>query len=252
MPAGTTTRPMWRPALLTLCIAYPRSAPADNIADNEAGDTAAARTADNAPTATADSAPARAPDNAPARAADSTAVDAPLLGDDTWQYRSSSHVVIEGGLVVGFPAALPTGLATGVGAGITAGKTLLWGARASWATATESSLPWTVTHSDLRLRITGGVQATPGRGTIGVRLGVGGTLVHETRMRNQGMRAGLTGSELETSAFAMLPAADLDAVIALHIAGPWLLVTSGGPSIDFHDGKLHGGWNAELGVAWQP
>jgi len=198
---------MWRPALLALCVAYPRSAPAD---------------------------------------------DGALLSDDTWQYRSSSHVVVDGGLVVGFPAALPTGLATGVGAGVTTGKMLTLGARASWTTATESSLPWTVTHSDLRLRITGGVQAAPGRGTIGLRLGLGGTLVHETRLRNQGMRAGLTGSELETSALAMLPAADFDAVIALHIAGPWLLVTSGGPSLDIHDGKLHGGWSAELGVAWQP
>ena len=104
----------------------------------------------------------------------------------------------------------------------------------------------------VRVQVTGGVQTSPGRGTLGLRLGLGGTLVHETRDRNQGMRAGLTGSELETSAFALLPAADLDAVVALHIAGPWLLMTSGGPSLDVHDGKLHAGWSAELGVAWQP
>jgi hypothetical protein len=178
--------------------------------------------------------------------------DGTLLGDDTWSYRSSGRVAVDGGLVVGFPAALPTGLSTGAGAGVTVGQTLAWGARASWVTATESSLPWTVTHSDLRLRVTGGVQAAPGRGTIGLRLGLGGTLVHETRVRNQGMRAGLTGNELETSAFALLPAADLDAVVALHIAGPWLVMTSGGPSLDLHDGKLHTGWSAELGIAWQP
>lgn len=182
----------------------------------------------------------------------SWADDGTLFSDDTWSYRSSGHVAVDGGLVVGFPAALPTGLSTGAGAGVTVGDTLTWGARASWGTATESSLPWTVTQSDLRLRVTGGVQAAPGRGTIGLRLGLGGTLVHETRIRNQGMRAGLTGSALESSAFAMLPAADLDAVVALHIAGPWLLMTSGGPSFDIHDGKLHAGWSAELGVAWQP
>jgi hypothetical protein len=159
---------------------------------------------------------------------------------------------VEAGLVLGFPTALPTGMSTGVGAGVTVGEALTWGARASWATATESSLPWTVTHRDMKLRITGGVQARPGRGVIGLRLGVGGTLVHENRVRNQGMRAGLMGSELENSALAMLPAADLDAVVALHIAGPWLLVTSGGPSFDLRDGKLRGGWSAELGVAWQP
>lgn len=182
----------------------------------------------------------------------SAADDGTLLSDDTWRYRSTGDVAVDGGLVVGFPAALPTGLATGAGAGVTVGRTLAVGARAAWVTATESSLPWTVTHSDLRLRITGAVQATPGRATIGLRLGLGGTLVHETRVRNQGMRAGLMGSDLQTSAFAMLPAADLDAVVALHIAGPWLLVTSGGPSIDRVDGRFHGGWTAELGVAWQP
>ncbi|HEX7837712.1 MAG TPA: hypothetical protein VF469_09630 [Kofleriaceae bacterium] len=178
--------------------------------------------------------------------------DGTLLTDDTWHYRSTRDVAVDGGLVVGFPAALPTGLATGVGAGVTAGRMVAVGARAAWVTATESSLPWTVTHSDLHLRVTGALQASPGRGILGLRLGLGGTLVHETRVRNQGMRAGLTGSDLETSAFAMVPAVDLDAVVALHIAGPWLLVTSGGPSIDRVDGKLHGGWTAELGVAWQP
>lgn len=175
-----------------------------------------------------------------------------LLTDDTWRYRSTGDLAVDGGLVLGFPAALPTGLAKGIGAGVTTGHTLAWGARAAWVTATESSLPWMVTHSDLRLRVTGALQKAAGRGTIGLRLGVGGTLVHESRVRNQGMRAGLSGSDLETSSFAMLPAADLDAVIALHVAGPWLLVTSGGPSVDVLDGKLHAGWSAQLGVAWQP
>jgi hypothetical protein len=175
-----------------------------------------------------------------------------LLGDDTWRYRSEGHLAIDGGLVVGFPAALTTGLARGVGAGVTSGRTLAWGARAAWVTATESSLAWRVTHGDLRLRITGALQKSAGRGTIGLRLGLGGTLVRESRVRNQGMRAGLMGSELETHATMMLPAADLDAVVALHVAGPWLLVSSGGPSLDIIDGKLHGGWSAQLGVAWQP
>jgi hypothetical protein len=175
-----------------------------------------------------------------------------LLTDDTWRYHSSGDVAVDGGLVVGFPAALTTGLARGAGVGITMGRWLAWGARVSWVTATESSLPWTVTHSDLRLRITGGLQKSAGRGTIGLRLGLGGTLVHESRVRNQGMRAGLTGSDLENQAYMMLPAADLDVVVALHVAGPWLLVTSGGPSVDRFGGKLHGGWSAQLGVAWQP
>jgi hypothetical protein len=182
----------------------------------------------------------------------SHADDGALLTDDTWRYQAAGELAVDGGLVLGFPAALPTGLAKGIGAGVTVGRQLAWGARASWITATESSLPWTVTHSDLRLRITGALQKAAGRGTIGLRLGLGGTLVHESRVRNQGMRAGLTGSDLESSAFTMLPAADLDAVVALHVAGPWLLMMSGGPSVDLFDSKLHAGWSAQLGVAWQP
>jgi len=182
----------------------------------------------------------------------SRADDAALLTDDTWRYRSAGDLVVDGGLVLGFPAALPTGLAKGVGAGVMTGRQLAWGARASWVTATESSLPWTVTHSDLRLRVAGALQTAAGRGTLGLRLGLGGTLVHESRVRNQGMRAGLTGSDLESSAFSMLPAADLDAVVALHVAGPWLLMMSGGPTVDVFESKLHAGWSAQLGVAWQP
>src|SRR5262249_32252700 len=119
---------------------------------------------------------------------------AALLSDDTWRYHSAGDLAIDGGLIVGFPAALPTGLATGAEVGVTSGSQLAWGARAAWLTATEYSLPWTVTHSDVRLRVTGALQTSAGRGTFGLRLGLGGTLVHESRVRNQGMRAGLTGS----------------------------------------------------------
>jgi hypothetical protein len=178
--------------------------------------------------------------------------DGALLTEDTWRYRADGDVALDGGLVIGFPAALPTGLAKGVGVGVTSGRTWTWGARAAWVTATESSLPWTVTQSDLRMRITGGVQHAAGRGVLGLRLGLGGTMVHESRVRNQGMRAGLTGSALETSTFSLLPAADLDVVIHVHVAGSWLMVLSGGPSVDVLHSSLHGGWSTELGVAWQP
>jgi hypothetical protein len=177
-----------------------------------------------------------------------------LLTDDTWRYQSTGALALDAGLVVAFPAALPTGMSVGAGAGVALSPApwLAWGARASWVTATESSLPWTVTQSDLRLRVTSAVQKAAGRGTLALRLGLGGTVVHESRVRNQGMRAGLSGSDLETSSLAALPAADLDAVIALHVAGPWLLVMSGGPSVDVLEHRLHGGWSAQLGVAWQP
>jgi hypothetical protein len=174
------------------------------------------------------------------------------LPDDSWPVRSTGPLAIDGGLVVGAPAALPTGLSTGVGAGVLYGRTLAFGARASWTGATESSTVWTVSHTDLRLRATGALQHAVGRGTLGLRLGLGATVVHESRDRNQGMRAMLTGSDLMTTAWAALPAADLEAVVTVHIAGPWLLAVAGGPSLAISDGGAHAGWTAGLGVGWQP
>jgi hypothetical protein len=175
------------------------------------------------------------------------------LTDSTWDYASRGRLAIDAGLAIGFPAALPTGLGMGVGAGIThAAAGVTWGARAAWLTTSESSLTWTVSHDDLQLRLTGGLAQRAGRGAFGLRLGLGGTLVHESRVRNQGMRAGLPATELESSTFTLLPAADFDAVITLHVAGPWLMLLTGGPSGNLLDGRLHAAWNANLGVAWQP
>jgi len=126
------------------------------------------------------------------------------------------------------------------------------GARASWSTATESSIAWTVTNADLDMRVVGAIQRDIGRGRLALRLGVGSTIVHETRLRNQGSRAGLTGGDLETSTLAALPAGDLEAVVALHIAGPWLLMVSGGPSVSIVSSTLRTGWASQLGVGWQP
>jgi hypothetical protein len=179
--------------------------------------------------------------------------EGPTLASDSFPYRQGGPTLVDAGLVLGFPTALPTGLSRGIGGGVTFGTCpFRWGARAAWATATESTRAWAVTHSDLRLRVTGSAQHDAGRGSLGLRLGLGGTLVHESRLRNQGMRAGRTGSDLETSAFAMVPAADLEAIVTLHAIGPWLVTLSGGPSAAVVDGSLHGSWTAELGVAWQP
>jgi hypothetical protein len=175
-----------------------------------------------------------------------------LAAPGLWSYRSTGDLVIDGGLVVGHPTALPTGLASGFGAGITRGRTLVYGARASWSTATESTMAWTVTHRDLRMRVTGGLQHTAGRGTFGLRLGLGGTLVHEGRLRNQGERAGLTGDDLSTSALALLPAADLEATVSVHIWREWLVSVSGGPQLAAGGGRALAGWTAGLGVAWRP
>ncbi len=159
---------------------------------------------------------------------------------------------VDAGLVVGLPAALPTGTSTGVGVGVTHGHTLAWGARVSWSNATEYTTSWAVTHADLRLRAIGAFERSAGRGSFALRLGAGGTLVHETRTRNQGMRAGLEGSDLETSAWTMLPGADLELAVALRIAGPWAFVLSGGPSLHLRSSQIEAGWIGGVGVAWQP
>lgn len=181
------------------------------------------------------------------------AAEGPTAATDSFAIRTGGPLTIDGGLVLGFPTALPTGLSRGIGGGVTFGACpLRWGARAALVTATESTRAWEVTHSDLRLRVTGSAQRDVGRGSFGLRLGAGGTLVHESRLRAQGMRAGLSGSELETSTFAMVPAADLEAMIGVHVVGPWMLVMSGGPSVALVDGDAHASWTAEIGVAWQP
>ncbi len=160
-------------------------------------------------------------------------------------------LVVDGGLLARRPAALPVGLSTGVGAGVLFGRTWAWGARASWSSATEYTLSWEVRHDDLRLRALGAWQHQAGLGTVALRLGLGATGIYETRTREQGERAGLEGDELRTTAFEVLPAADLELVVVLRVAGAWSVVMSGGPSLELHDGALRAGWLGGLGVAWR-
>jgi hypothetical protein len=177
----------------------------------------------------------------------------PRTASDEWPVRSTGALALDGGLVMGPSLALGTGMATGVGAGLTYGRRFAVGVRASWATATESSLVWFVTHDDYRLRAVGAVQGAAGRGTFALRLGLGTTVVHESRVRAQGDRAGLPEGIGTTSALAALPAADLDVVVSVHVVGPWLLALAAGPSaLVSTDGAVHAGWLAELGVGWQP
>jgi len=171
---------------------------------------------------------------------------------DVWRVRSAGSLTVDGGLFLGPATALGPSLSSGLGFGVTRGDRFAWEARASWSTATESSIPWTVTQADLRLRGGVALQRRLGRARVGLRLGLGPTIVHETRVRNQGMRAGLSGADLETSTYSALPAGDLEGLVAVHVFGPWLLALSGGPSASVHDGSAHGGWIAQLGVGWQP
>ncbi|HVU53030.1 MAG TPA: hypothetical protein VHL80_20245 [Polyangia bacterium] len=179
------------------------------------------------------------------------AEEAPRLRDDEWPIRSTGRLALDGGLVMGRALTLDTGMATGVGAGLTYGRRFAVGARAAWASASETSLVWSVTHDDYRLRGVAVVQQPVGRGVFGLRLGAGASIVHESRTRNQGQRAGLTGSALMGSTTALLPGGELEAVVSVHVAGPWLLAVSGGPAA-VDDGGLRAGWTAQFGVGWQP
>ena len=171
---------MWRPAVVLACIALPvrvgRADPgviATNAVVPSAVTPSTVTPSAVTPSAVTPSAVAANtiapgavdPNTVATNVAAPGAVDAgALMTDDTWRYRrGSGGFIVDGGLAVGFPAALPTGLAKGVGIGLTMGRTLAWGVRASWLTATESSLPWTVTHSDLKLRATGALQASAER-----------------------------------------------------------------------------------------
>ena len=117
--------------------------------------------------------------------------------DDDWPVQSTGSLAVDAGLVLALPATWQTGLSSGIGAGVTRGRRFAWGVRGSWSTATESSLVWTVSHDDFRLRAVAALQQPAGRGVFALRLGLGPTFVYEHRTRNQGARAGLTGTDLE-------------------------------------------------------
>jgi hypothetical protein len=170
--------------------------------------------------------------------------DGPPLVTDVAHVPSGGPLTVDGGLFLALPTALGPSLSSGFSAGVLRGKTLAWGARASWSTATESSTTWTVTQWDLRLRVDGAIQRQIGRAHIGLRLGLGPTIVHETRDRSSG--------NIETTASALLPAGELEAFVALHIFGPWLCMLSGGPSAVIDGGALNAGWVSLIGVGWQP
>ena len=188
-----------------------------------------------------------------ALAGSARAEEPPRVATDDFPVRSTGRLALDAGLLMSRALTLQAGMATGVGAGLTYGRgRLALGARASWSTATESSLFWTVTDDDYRLRAVAALRQPLGRGAFALRLGAGATIVHEDRVRNQGARANLQGAALETTATAALPAADVELVATIHVLGPWLFVASGGPSALVEDGALRWGWTATLGAGWQP
>jgi hypothetical protein len=164
--------------------------------------------------------------------------------------------VTDAGLVLALPAALQTGLSAGIGAGylraLTEGGRVLVGARASWSTATEHTLTDTVRNDDLRLRACLALQQVVGRGSFGLRLGVGATAVYEDITVSQAGRIGAGGDASASSKWYWLPAADLGGVVFLRVWHGWGMSLDGGPTLHLRDGATRWGWSSGLGVLWQP
>ena len=191
--------------------------------------------------------------------------EGPVALDDRWPVASGGPLTLDGGLLLGHPAGLDTGLSTGIGAGATFGSTsgaesgsilgrlVRVGARASWSSATESSVAWTVTQADLKLRAVADIRHVAGRGAFGLRLGLGPTFVHETRLRNQGVRAGLTGSDLRD--LGLGDAAHRGRRGRRHPSHHRTLAAGDqrGPElVPLEAGDLETGWTALVGTGWQP
>ena len=102
-----------------------------------------------------------------------------------------------------------------------------YGARASWSTSPSRRRRGPSITTDLRLRATGSMRHDAGRGTSRCGSALGPTIVHEVRdaQRARWKRANRSA----TRACDTVPAGDLEAVFAVHVAGPWLAVASGGP-----------------------
>lgn len=173
-----------------------------------------------------------------------------VADDDVWRYRTTP-IALDAGVVAALPVALETGLVKGLGVGLTLGEALTAGVHASWARATESAPGWTVSHDDIRLVASAGLHHTAGRGSVGIRAGLGGVVVHETRTRIGGEDAGSQGMALERTATRLCPTGELDAVITIHLAGAWRMMLAGGPSLTRVEGELRTGWTSKLSVGWQ-
>ena len=172
---------------------------------------------------------------------------------DALPITSSGDFLLDASFVAGRPLAMPTGLSSGVGVSATAARCAFrWGVRAALVTASESTMAWDVTQTDLQLRALAGLERRVGRGRLGMRIGAGATVIHESRERVQGSRAGASGEDLEMTANQLVPVADVEAVVGLHVFGPWLITISGGPSFAAIDGDPDVRWVSMIGIGWQP
>ncbi|HEX7597845.1 MAG TPA: hypothetical protein VF518_06495 [Polyangia bacterium] len=165
---------------------------------------------------------------------------------------SPAKNTLEAQLVLAPPVGLSQGMTAGVGAGYTRratpGGLLAWGARASWGTATEFPQYNSDRFDDIRMRVFAMLQHGAGRGSFGLRLGLGATLEAETLTVAQSSRL---GSPITNTNWFLFPAADLEAVVVLRVWENWGMTVNGGPSLHLIDSRASFSWSSGLGVVWQ-
>ena len=157
------------------------------------------------------------------------------------------------GVASAMPALLDTGMALGVGADVLTTGTLAWGLQSSIGSAAENDEFWAVSHLEWRLRLLGALQYRAGRGIIGLRLGAGFSLVDETRQRHQAERLGASAGDLDTSALALVPGADLQVAVGVAVLGAWGVSLAAGPSVHLpSSGERRFGFVGQVGIARLP
>lgn len=181
----------------------------------------------------------------------------PALAQEAEPAHPWSGKQLHAAMINGLPAVLGTGMSTGgslrwlqpLGQAQTR---WVWGGELSVSSSTEYGASWQVSHTDMRVRVLGGVQAALGRGKMALLLGAGPTAVLENRLRNQGERLGLSGDALEQNSWGALASVDLSWSVAAPVVGPWAAIVSAGPALHVGSNGAALGWTTLLGVGWMP
>ena len=183
--------------------------------------------------------------SASAFAATPAAVDPP---DDATAIIANADLLLEASVLTAQPAFLQTGQTVGAGAGIHSTGWLSWGVVTSLSQSEEGSLSHAVAHLEWRTRLAATALLQRGRGAWLLQAALGGTLINETRLRHQSLR--LTGKEDATSAWRLLPSAEVMAGVRLRAFEGWGVSVAVGPT--WHllsgDSKVTTGFAASVGV----
>lgn len=154
----------------------------------------------------------------------------------------------EAWLTLGTPAALQTGLASGFGVAATRGDVLRWGAGAGFASATEWSPSWAVTHWEFRGRLTARWQKSLGAGVLFAGASAGATVVHEYALLDQSWRT--NEGKVERRHWAVRPAAEAEIGAGVRLFGDYGLLVAFGPAWPAGDNAV--GFAGRFGLGWWP